>query len=156
MKRPPVILVIAALALSLANVSAQTPTNLAGKWTKLAGQNEFSGLGQEVTIAQDAKTLTVTVITPEGNIGSKRAYNLDGTDSKNTVSLRSNQQWFSTELVSKVKWDAGKLVITTTLNFNGHATDSFQTFSIDSTGNLVVESSEVLIGASPVAKYKKE
>jgi hypothetical protein len=150
MKRAPVFTGIA-LALSLANVLAQAPTNFAGKWTMIAAPNSNAVLGQKAVIVQDAKTLTVTRTTQAGEI--KTVYNLDGSDSKNTVPLRSS----SMELVSKVKWDAGKLVITTTSNFNGNPWESSQTWSIDSAGNLVIEqaASEVLIGSDTVTKYKK-
>jgi hypothetical protein len=151
MTRASVFLGIAALALSVGHVLAQAPTNFTGKWTVIATPNSNAVLGQEATIAQDAKTLTVTRTTQAGEIRS--AYNLDGSESKNTVPARN----ISMELVSKVKWDAGKLVITTTSNFNGSSRETSQTWSIDSTGNLVIEqaASEVLIGYSTIAKYKK-
>lgn len=152
MKRARALLSVAALVMFLANVVAQVPPNFAGKWTRIGDPNSFSGLGPEVTIAQDAETLTVTRTGQASEI--KTVYRLDGSDSKNVTPGRNT----SIELVSNVKWDAGKLVITTKSNFNGNTRESSQTWSIDSARNLVIDQThgEVLIGSPTVTKYKKK
>jgi hypothetical protein len=152
---------VAAVALSAATAFAQTP-NFAGHWVQQVDPNApargaaaggggggggraggraggmgggFGGLGMEFTIAQDAKTLTISRTGPQGDI--KTVYNLDGSESKNTMTFGAN----SIDQVSKAKWDGGKLVVTTTTNMAGGRgpMESTQTFSLDASGNLLVE-----------------
>jgi hypothetical protein len=161
MKRAAVLLSAAAFVVCAVNVFAQAKPSFAGKWTLVpdpnaaapaggrGGRGGFGGLGQEFTVAQDDKTLTVTTTTQAGEV--KRVYNLDGSDSKNTMNFGGNAM----EQVSKVKWDTNKLVITTTSNFNGNPIESTQTWSLDATGNLVVEQSGRQGGAPTKTTYKK-
>jgi len=164
MKRASVLLSAAALIVCAVNVFAQTAPNFAGKWTMIVdpnaappaggggggrGRGGFGGLGMEATIAQDAKTITVTRTTQAGEI--KTVYNLDGSESKNTMNFGGNAM----EQVSKVKMDGGKLVITTSSNFNGNPVETSQTWSIDSGGNLVIEAPGRNGGPATVTKYKK-
>jgi pectate lyase len=139
------LLATAALVVGTAGLNAQMP-NFAGKWTMQAdpnaaapaggrgGRGGFGGLGQEVTITQDAKTLTTVRTTQNGEI--KTVYNLDGSESKNTMSMGGND----IEQVSVAKWTDGKLVITTTMNFNGNARETTMSFALDASGNLLVSS----------------
>ena len=146
-----------------AGVLAQTTPNFSGTWTlvpdpnapQVAGGRGRGGgmLGTTATIGQDAKTLTITRTTAAGEI--KSTYNLDGSDSTNTMTFGENSMQF----VSKAKWAAGKLVITTTSNFGGNAFETTMTLSLDA-GNLVVESTrpDVLGDGAPVTTkttYKK-
>jgi hypothetical protein len=132
----------AALFVAAPDASAQAK-NFAGKWTVVVdpnappptgGRGGRGGLGQEPTIAQDDKTLTITRTTQMGEV--KSVYNLDGSESKNTMTFGGN----AVEQVSKTKWDGDKLVITTTSNFGGNTIESSMVLSIDASGNLVVQS----------------
>jgi hypothetical protein len=87
----------AALVFGATTVSAQAKPSFAGAWTVVVDPNAApapgrgggrGGLGQAATIAQDAKTLTVTRTTQNGEV--KTVYNLDGTDSKNTMTFGGN------------------------------------------------------------------
>ena len=153
---------IATLAFVAATVVAQTPPNFAGKWTLVADPNAapagggrgVGGLGQEATIVQDASSLTITRTTPVGTFTS--TYKLDGSESKNTLSIQGN----AVDQVSKAKWDGGKLLVNTTMNFNGNPVETSMVMSLDATGNLVVESTrpDFQGGGAPVttkATYKK-
>ena len=91
-----------------------------------------AGFGQEFTAKQDAKTLTITRM--QGDQTVVATYNLDGSESKNTVAGRGGQQ----EQVSKAAWDGAKLVITTTLDFGGNKVEQKRTLSLEG-GNLVIE-----------------
>jgi hypothetical protein len=102
------------------------------------------GLGQEATITQDAKTLTITRTTQAGE--TKTVYNLDGSDSKNELSFggRAGGGGAAAAIgpiisTSKATWDATKLVITTSTNVNGNVINSGMTMSLDATGSLMVE-----------------
>jgi hypothetical protein len=143
MRTAAVLMSAAALVFSATELSAQAKPSFAAKWTMVAdpnapaptaGRGGRSGLGPEATITQDDKTLTLTRTTPNGEM--KSVYNLDGTDSKNTMSFGGN----SIDQISKVKWDGAKLVITTSSSFNGNAFETTMALSLDAAGNLVVDS----------------
>ena len=143
MRRSAVLATTAAMLLGVATLSAQA-ANFAGHWVLVpdttamggggGGGRGFGGggLGQEVTIAQDAKTLTITRTTQNGE--SKQVYNLDGSESSNTMSMRGN------DMVQKstAKWDGGKLVITTNYDMGNGPVTTTMALSM-SGGNLVVE-----------------
>ena len=165
MRRAAVLAGTAALVLSTVAVFAQAKPNFAGKWTMIAdpaapaagggrGGGFGGGLGASATIAQDEKTLTVTREVQGADV--KAVYNLDGSDSKNTMTIGGNAM----DQVSKAKWDGNKLVITTTINFGGNAAELSTTYSLDATGNLVVETTrpDFQGGGAPVTvkvTYKK-
>jgi len=156
MRKAAVFMGAIALIMGATTASAQGK-NFAGTWTVVAdpaapapapGRGGGRGLGQGATIAQDAKTLTVTRTTQNGEI--KQVYNLDGSDSKNTLTMGGN----SVEQVSKAKWDGDKLVITTTMNFNGNASESTMVLQLDASGQLVVESTGAGRGGGPPTTTK--
>jgi len=137
-------LVVGALSLVFAAsiAQAQDKPNFSGSWTVIAdpnaagggggGRGGGGGLGQAATLTQDAKTLTVTRTTQNGEV--KLVYNLDGSESKNMVQGRGGQ----TEQVSKANWDGAKLVISTTLTMGENTVTRTQTMSLDASGQLVV------------------
>jgi hypothetical protein len=65
--------------------------------------------GGPMTIAMDAKALTITRTTQAGE--TKTVFNLDGSDSKNMVAGRGGAE--PTEQISNAKWDGAVLVVTT-------------------------------------------
>ncbi len=155
--------VVVALVIAGASVSAQSKTNFAGKWTLVPDPNAAAGgggrgrgmgggLGQEFTATQDDKTLTVTTSNPQmGDM--KMVYNLDGSETKNPITFNGQ----TIERASKVKWDGAKLVITTTINFNGTPAETTQSWTLDASGALVVESTSNFNGNPMTTKatYKK-
>ena len=94
-----------------------------------------AGFGQEFTAKQDAKMLMIT--RTQGDQTVTAMYNLDGSESKNTVQGRGGAQ----EQVSKATWEGNKLVITTQLNFGGNAVEQKRTLSMEG-GDLVIEQSQ--------------
>jgi len=157
--------VAAILALMIAGVSmaAQSKPSFAGKWTMVPdpnapatgggrGRGMGGGLGQEFTAAQDDKTLTVTTNNPQ--VGElKSVYNLDGSESKNPINFGGQ----TVDRVSKVKWDGAKLIITTTISINGNPAETTQSWMLDGSGNLVIETSSNFTGTPTATKatYKK-
>jgi hypothetical protein len=152
---------VAALLIAV-TVIAQTPPNFAGKWTLVPDPNAapagggrgMGGLGQEATIVQDASSLTITRTTPVGVFTS--TYKLDGSESKNTLNMQGN----AIDQVSKAKWDGARLLVNTTMNFNGNPVETSMVMSLDATGNLVVETThpDFQGGGAPVTTkvtYKK-
>jgi hypothetical protein len=90
-------------------------------------------LGMAATITQTATQLTIVRTTGAGEVRS--IYNLDGSESRNTVQGRNG----ATEQVSRARFDAGKLVITTTANFGGTPVETTMALSLNAQGQLVVE-----------------
>lgn len=155
-----VIAVIVALAAAV--MTAQTAPNLAGKWTLVpdpdapagGGRGMMGGLGQTATITQDAHTLTIARTTQMGEFTS--TYKLDGTESKNTVTMMGN----SIDQLSTAKWDAGKLTVKTKMDIQGNPVETTMVISLDASGNLIVESTrpDFQGGGAPIttkATYKK-
>jgi hypothetical protein len=151
MRRSTALMSVAAVAFMASNAFAQAKTSFAGTWTMVVdsaamaqqqmagggrgGRPGQGGFGQTFTAAQDAGKLTITRTTQNGDVVS--VYNLDGSDSKNTVQGRGG----ATEVVSHAKWDGDKLVISTTRDFNGQSTTTTQTLAVDPAGSLWVETS---------------
>ena len=135
-------LVVGALSLVFAAsiAQAQDKPNFSGTWTRVADPNAAAtggrggggGLGEAATLTQDAKTLTITRTTQNGEV--KQVFNLDGSESKNMMMGRGGQ----TEQVSKATWDGAKLVITTSFTMGENAVTRTQTMSLDASGQLVV------------------
>jgi len=139
-------LIVGALSLVFAATSAtaQDKPNFSGSWTLVvdpnaaaptgrAGRGGGAGLGPAATLTQDANTLTITRTTQAGEI--KTVFNLDGSDSKNMMMGRGGQ----TEQVSKAVWEGNKLVVSTTFSMGENTVTRTQTFSLDASGQLVVE-----------------
>lgn len=151
-------LAAAAVVMMAAMLSAQAAPDFAGKWTlepdPSAEGGGRGGLGQSATIVQDASTITVTRTSQMGEFTSK--YNLDGSESKNTFNFNGT----AVEQLSKAKWDAGKLLVNTTMNFEGDAVATSMIISLDAAGHLIVESTrpDFQGGGAPIttkATYKK-
>jgi hypothetical protein len=132
-----------------ASLAAQAKPDFSGKWVMdpasapappagapagggggggRGGGRGGGGFGQEFTIAQNAKTLTITRM--QGDQTVTTVYNLDGSESKNTVQGRGG----ATEQVSKAVWDGAKLVVTTMAG-NG---EQKRVFAMEG-GNLTIE-----------------
>ncbi|MGH7582056.1 MAG: hypothetical protein ACREL5_02375, partial [Gemmatimonadales bacterium] len=84
MRRSAVLATAATMLLGVATLNAQT-ANFAGHWVMVpdttamsgGGRGGRGGLGADVTIAQDAKTLTITRTMGGNDVNT--VYNLDGT-----------------------------------------------------------------------------
>ena len=165
MRRITGLMSVAAAAVLTAGVLAQATPNFAGTWTIVPDANApqaggrggrgggMLGLGQQATIAQDAKTLTLTRTTQAGETTS--VYTLDGSKSTNKVTFGEN----TLELVSTAKWDGPRLVVTTTADFQGNAFETTMRLSLEG-GNLIVETTrpDMQGGGAPITTkvtYKK-
>jgi hypothetical protein len=111
----------------------------------------FGELGQRPVVTQDAKTLTVVTMLPSGEL--KSVYQLDGSESKNPIRILD----LTIDRVSTVKWDGPRLLFNTTMNFNGVPVDSAQTWSLNSAGELVVDTLNNAQGKQTTTKrtYRK-
>ena len=151
-----------ALVLAVPAANAQDKPNFSGTWNRVTDPNAAptggrgggrGGIGMTATITQDAKTLTITRTTQNGEV--KTVYNLDGTDSKNTMTMGGNP----VEQTSKAAWEGSKLVITTNYAMGENAITTKQEFTLDATGQLVVSVTAPGRGGgeptTTVATYKK-
>lgn len=142
MRRNALILGALSLVFAATTATAQDKPNFAGTWALVTDPNAPNpgrgggggGLGQGGTITQDAKTLTITRTTQNGEI--KIVYNLDGSDSKNMMMGRGGQ----TEQVSKATWEGNTLVVTTNFTMGEAAVAVTRTekYSLDASGQLVI------------------
>ena len=153
MKRAAILVSALAVALATVSISAQAPA-FAGKWTMdpasapapPAGGGGGGGRGggrggggpvsgMEVTIAQDATSLTINKMAGgQAPAPVVLKYTLDGKDSKNTTMGRGGEVVSTSQAVLA----AGKLTITTTADQGRGPTTTKQVLSIEG-GNLVVE-----------------
>ena len=158
MKRAAVLVSALAVVLYTVAISAQAKPNFAGTWVMDAAggaggspggrraRRRWSVVGavavaaapvsgMEVTIAQDATTLTINKMaggqTPTPVVVK---VTLDGKDSKNTSQGRNGEVVTTSQAV----WDGAKLTVTSTADQGRGPTTTKQSLSIEG-GNLVVE-----------------
>jgi hypothetical protein len=156
---------LAAVAFVASNAFAQA-TSFAGTWNMVqdpaqqqaaggggrGGRGGGAGFGATFTVAQDAKTLTITQTRGENTITS--TYNLDGSESKNTVQGRGGAQ----EQVSVAKWEGANLVITTKQQMGQNTFEIKRTLSLAADGTLTIEMSRPGQDGNPMTSkvtYKK-
>ena len=151
------VLTLVAVVASMTIAVAQAPPNFAGKWTLVPDPSTpggMGGLGQEATITQDASTLTITRTNQMGTFTSN--YKLDGSESRNTLTIQGN----SVDQMSTTKWDGGKLLVNTKMDFGGNPVEVKMVMSLDPSGNLAVETTrpDFQGGGAPITTkvtYKK-
>lgn len=137
---------VAAVAFVASSAFAQA-TSFAGTWNMVQdpaqqqaaggnnGRGGGGGMGMTFSIEQDAKTLTIKQTRGENTITS--VYNLDGSDSKNTMQGRGGPM----EQISNAKWEGANLVITTKIAMGEQNFERKQTLSLGADGVLTVETS---------------
>jgi hypothetical protein len=129
---------VAAAVLAVSTVAfAQAKPDFSGTWTLDAEASGMTGGGGRgmgggpMTVKQTADTLTTEMTRGENKV--TMTYKLDGTESKNTVTMRGE----SIEQTAMAKWDGNKLVITTKTP-NGESTQTWSlegaTLTIEGTG----------------------
>jgi hypothetical protein len=158
---------VAAVAFVASSAFAQA-TSFAGTWNMVVdpaqqqaagggggGRGGRGGLGATFTAAQDGKALTITQTRGENTITT--VYNLDGSDSKNTMQGRGGAM----EQISNAKWEGANLVVTTKITAGEQTFEQKRTFSIDKDGSLWIETTSTAPGRDgqpqPATKvqYKK-
>jgi hypothetical protein len=157
-----------------ASICAQTP-DLSGRWQLAPETNTTTnsarsvptmgtGWGNEISIAQDATTLTIE-FTPyvryDMQPPTRLVYRLDGKASANTLNVGRGPQ----EQTSTAAWDGSTLTLTTVRTFTAARGDqpmtvqTTQTLSLESPTTLVVETTHgAALGGQPSTNrsvYKK-
>ena len=152
MRRNLLVVAVVLMFGAAASLAAQAKSDFSGKWTLDPasapappagapaggggggggrGGGRGGGFGNEFTIAQNAKTITITRMQGDQTVAT--VYNLDGSESKNTVQGRGG----ATEQVSKAAWDGAKLIVTTA-GANG---EQKRVFAMEA-GNLTIETTQ--------------
>jgi hypothetical protein len=151
---------LAAVAFVASNAFAQA-TSFAGTWNMVqdpaqqqaagggaAGRGGrgggMGGFGATFTVAQDASTLTITQTRGQQEI--KSVYKLDGTESKNTVSMGRGDQAQQMEQISIAKWEGANLVITTKQQMGEQTFETKRTLSLGTDGTLTIETASTQPG----------
>ena len=160
MRRAAVLVSALAVILLTVGVGAQAPS-FAGKWTMVpdpnaapAGGGRGGGRGggavsgAEVTITQDATTITIAKMQGQNPVTLK--YTLDGKESKNTVQGKGGAVVQS----SMAKVEGPKLTITTTADMGRGPTTTKQSLWIEG-GNLMVENFGADGASTGKLTYKK-
>ena len=149
--------VVLTMVLAAVPSIAQSRPSFTGKWTYVPGPNaavaDRGRLGQDFTVSQNDKTLTTTSDNPE-RPDLNAVYNLDGTETRSSLAFNGR----SIERVSKARWDGLKLVIASTVvTSGGNPYEATQTWSLDASGNLIIEMSSNMGGTAITAKttFKK-
>jgi hypothetical protein len=92
------------------------------------GGGRGGGVAMQITIKQTPAQLTID--RSMGQATQTVVYKLDGSESTNAMGQGESK--------SKATWDGSKLVVTTTLEFNGNTVESKDVYSMDG-GSLVLE-----------------
>jgi hypothetical protein len=128
-------------------LNAQAKPNFSGKWVSIGPADAPIGLQQ--TITQDATTLTVGHASEGG--GHKVVYRLDGSENSFTTA--------DVHSVARAWWNKDKLEIHRVDNYpDGRVRQNQQVWSLQPNGNLVIESTDGLVGETPTERrtiYKK-
>lgn len=155
MRRSTALMSLAAVAVMASSAFAQAKPNFAGTWFIVVdsaaqaqaaagggggggrgGRGGGGGMGQMFSAAQDDKMMTITRTQGQNEI--KMVYNLDGSESKNTMPGRGGNPGM--EQVSKAAWEGNTLVITRSQPMqDGAMTTIRQIWSLDAAGNLWLE-----------------
>ena len=157
------------VVLVVTSANAQTNPDFSGRWVIPAESGRGargasrgspgSGWGSEITIAQDAKNLTVEyVFFGPGDLQPplKFVYALDGSETKNRVMMGRGIE----ERVSKTAWDGNKLVITTLFALpdpvtgRSITTDMKQVLSLETPTTLLVQTMRSAYGGGAATTTK--
>jgi len=138
------------------NGSGGSHTDFSGKWTldvsKLDGPMAQAGItSATMTITQDAKVMKQdqSMSSAMGSNAVSVTYNLDGSESKNTVS----QGPVSLDMTSKTSWDGPTLVINTKSEIQGNPYERTDRYSLDSTGKVMtIETNVNVMGQAMTIK----
>lgn len=138
---------VAAVVAGVATAASQAKPSFAGKWTLVPGSTAVTGVDLLFAVVQDDKTLTVV----RNNGTHKRVFNLDGSEAKDAITA---EPWGSVGDSSTVAWDGAKMILTMR---EGRRLVMTQTWSLDATGNLIIESTSNVGGTPSTTKatYKK-
>jgi len=132
-------LVLVALGTLAARLSAQTHPDFSGKWEldpkSIEGAPAGGQVSMTLTVTQDPKIIKVAqqAKTPMGENSTTTSYNVDGSESKNTVSNGGT----SVELTSTGSWDGPVFVVVTKGEVQGQPVTYTERWSLGPDGKTL-------------------
>jgi len=132
MRREALVIALALFVSAPVTLSAQARPDFSGKWILDTTSGPAPEGAVELTVKQDAKTLTLT--RRQGDQTTTEIHNLDGTETRETIQALGGTR----ERVSRATWDGNKLVINATLSVDGKILQQNRVMSMEG-GNLVIE-----------------
>lgn len=151
----------AAAPLAVAPAQGQAPaaghTDFTGTWVldtaKLDPTMAQAGISSgKLVITQDAKTMKQEQSIASSMMGAQNVtmnYNLDGSESKNSMS----QGGATTDMSSTLSWDGPVLVVNTKASIQGQQLQRTDRYSLDSSGKvLTIDMSMNVMGQSLAVK----
>ena len=166
---------VSAILLIASGAASAQQASFAGRWVvapdpaptserggRPAPANQGTGWGSDLTITQDASTLTIEYARfGRGDMQplTKLAYRLDGSESRNTVNVGRGPQ----DQVSRARWEGERLIITTvhrfTVSGKEMTSETTRVLWLEAPASLVIETTYagVMGGPSSTARsvYKK-
>ena len=136
MKRMAAAFIAMGLAWS-ASVLAQEKPNFSGRWVSVPPST-----GEQL-VTHDLKANTLTLQHDSEGHGHKLVHKLDGTEHRNSLTSHGSE----IVILSKAQWTGNQLTITSVVTYpDGRRMDSKQIWSIDASGQLIIELTETLDG----------
>ena len=142
MKRMAAAFIAMGLAWS-AGVLAQEKPNFSGRWVSVPPSS-----GEQL-VTHDLKANTLTLQHGSEGDGHKLVHKLDGTEHRNVLASHGSE----IVILSKAQWTGNQLTITSAVTYpDGRRMDSMQIWSIDASGQLVVDGTETIDGRTTAIK----
>jgi hypothetical protein len=143
-----------ALATLASPLAAQTHTDFSGKWAldPKSVANTMGPASMTMTVKQDSKTLAVETAATSAQAGEMKSavtFNLDGSESKNTVTGPMG----ALELLSTGKWEGPAFIVTTKADIQGTAMTQTEKWTLgEDAKTLTVERSATMMGQTQSLK----
>jgi hypothetical protein len=138
-------------------VLAPDPAPTSQRGGRPAPANQGTGWGSDLTITQDATTLTIEYARfGRGDMQppTKLAYRLDGSESRNTINVGRGPQ----DQVSRARWEGDRLIITTVHRFTVDGkeltSETTRVLWLDGPGSLVIETTYSAVMGGPSATVR--
>lgn len=145
MKRKAVAFFAIGLAWAAGGLAQEKP-NFSGRWVVVS---PASDAGSEQLVTHDLKANTLTLQHDSEGRGHKLVHKLDGTQHRNAVASHDSE----IVILSKAQWTGNQIAISSVASYpDGRRMESRQLWSIDASGQLVVDGTETLDGRTTTIK----
>ena len=129
-----------------AGILAQEKPSFSGRWIVVS---PASDAGSEQLVTHDLKANTLTLQHDSEGHGHKLVHKLDGTEHRNALASHGSE----IVILSRAHWTGDQITITSVVTYpDGKRMESRQTWSIDTSGQLVVDVTETIDGKTSTAR----
>jgi hypothetical protein len=133
------------LALAAGTLAQQQP-DFFGRWVVV---EPATGAGSEQLVSYDIKANTLMLEHDSEGHGHKLVYKLDGTESRNALASHGSE----IVILSKAQWTGNQITITGVATYpDGRRMQSRQVWSMDASGQLIVDVMETMDGRQTTAR----